>query len=151
MLNRCSQAYGLAASDEVTWKRPRSIVIVLAWSITNACIMLNVFLSGGPLGPFSLEWYVLLSLFFLSVFAGMLLQEIKAIVLGVFETIFLSVILTYLGMILPSLVGGTPYYGQASALDTTALTYTLKMFFPLFPIILVMGAIIGGFAEDWLF
>jgi len=151
VLNRCSQAYGLSVSDEITWKRPKSIVIVLAWSVTNACIMLNVFLSGASLGPFSLEWYILLLLFFLSVFAGMLLQEIKAIVLGVFEAIFLSVILTYLGMVLPSLVGGTPYYGEANALDTTALAYALKMFFPLFPIILVMGAIVGGFAGDWLF
>lgn len=147
MFNLGSQAHGLLASDEITWKKPMSIVIVLAWSITSASIVMNVFLSGSPM----LEWYILLLLFFLSVFAGMLLQDVKAIVLGAFEAVFLSMLLTYTGMILPTLSGGTPDYGQANAVYASALQYAFRMFFPAFPIILLMGAIVGGFVEDWLF
>jgi len=147
VFNRGSQAYGLLASDEITWRRPRSIVIVLAWSITSASIVLNAFLSGS----LTLNLYVLLLLFFLSVFAGMLLQDIKAIVLGVFEAVFLTVLLTYIGLTLPALAGGTPFYGQTNAVTMIALQDVFTMFFPAFPIIVVMGAIIGGFVEDWLF
>jgi len=146
VFNRGSQAYGLLASDEITWKKPRSIAIVLAWSITNASIVLNVFLSGG----LTLKWYILLLLFFFSVFAGMLLQDVKAIVLGVFEAIFLSMLLTYIGWTLPTFVGGTPFYGQATEVGMAALQYAFTMFFPMFPIVLVMGAVVGGFVEDWL-
>jgi hypothetical protein len=147
VFNQGSQAYGLLASDEVTWRKPSSILIVLAWSVTTACIELNAFLNGSQM----LEWYVLLIIFLLSIFAGMLLQDIKAIILGVFEAVVLSVLLTYIGIVLPTFVGGTPYYGQANAVYWVALQYVFRMFFPAFPIILVMGALIGGFVEDWLF
>jgi hypothetical protein len=108
--------------------------------------VLNVFLSGSQ----ALAWYILLLLFFLSIFAGMLLQDLKAIVLGMFEAVFLSMLLTFLGMILPTLVGGTPYYGEANEVGVLALQYAFRMFFPMFPIALVTGALIGGFLEDWL-
>jgi hypothetical protein len=146
VFNQGSQAYPFLASDEITWKKPRSIAIVLGWSVTSASIALNVFLSGSQ----SPEWYILLLLFFLSVFAGMLLQDLKAIVLGVFEVVFLSILLTYIGMILPTLVGGTPYYGEANEVSLAGLQYLFRMFFSVFPIALIMGALVGGFVQDWL-
>jgi hypothetical protein len=137
----------LALSDEVTWKKPRNILIVAAWSITSASIMLNVFLNGGQ----TLEWYVLLLLFFMSIFGGMLLQEIKAIVLGVFEAIFLTVLLTYIGMIFPILIGRVTDFYEIQQIYTSSFQYAFKIFFPMVPIIMAIGAIVGGFAEDWLF
>ena len=147
MFNLGPQTHGHLASDEITWRRTRSILIVLAWSITSASIVMNMFLSGN----LTLNLYVSLLLFFLSVFAGMLLQDVKAIVLGVFEAAFLTVLLTYIGLTLPTLAGGTPFYGQTNAVTNIALQDIFTMFFPTLPIILVMGAIIGGFVQDWLF
>ena len=132
---------------KTTWPSPRSIAIVAAWTLTNASIILNVFFSGQQ----GLEWYIVLLLFFISVFAGMLLQEIKAIILGVFEALFLTVLLTYAGMIIPIFVGGVSGFYQAQTVYIISFEYLFRFFFPLVPIGMATGALIGGFAEDWLF
>lgn len=136
-----------AASDDITWRRPRSVVMVVVWSITNASIILNVFFGGEQ----ELAWYILLLLFFVSIFAGMLLQDVKAIIIGAFEAIFLTALLTWMGMILPILVGGVNSFYQAQAVYTVSFGYMFRFFFPLVPISMAIGAVIGGFAEDWLF
>jgi hypothetical protein len=132
-------------SDEITWRKPTNVLLVIAWSITNASIALNLFVNGAQL----LGWYALLLFFFISVFAGMLLEELKSIILGSFEGLFLTIFLTYLGMTLPAFFGGLDYY-QAQWILMSSLGWTFRMFFPFFPIIVVMGAIVGGFARDWL-
>lgn len=148
MFSQRFQAHTLStASDEITWKKPKSIIIAIAWSITNTSIILNVFFTGGQ----ALEWYILLLLFAISIFAGILLQDIKAIVLGAFEAIFLTVFLTYTGMIFPILVGGVGDFYQAQTVYTIFFDYIFKFFFPMVPISMSIGAIAGGFVEDWLF
>ena len=122
-------------------------MIVIAWSITNASILLNLFYSGGQ----TLEWYILLLLFFVSVFAGMLLADIKAIVLGMFEAIFITLLLSYIGMILPIFVGGVSGYYEAQAVYTVSMTSIFRFFFPMVPLLSAIGALAGGFFEDWLF
>jgi hypothetical protein len=145
--SRASQAYILpATSDDIIWKKPKSVMMVIVWSITTAAIILNVFFTGGKV----LEWYILLLLFFISIFAGMLLQDIKAIVLGAFEAIFLTVILTWTGMILPILVGGVAGFYQAQAVYMVSFNYAFRFFFPLVPLSMTIGAVVGGFAADWL-
>jgi hypothetical protein len=136
-----------AASDDITWRKPKSVAMVVVWSITNASIILNVFFSGEQV----LEWYILLLLFFISIFAGMLLQDIKAIIIGAFEAIFLTALLTWTGMILPIMVGGVTGFYQAQAVYTVSFGYAFRFFFPLVPISMAIGAVVGGFAEDWLF
>jgi hypothetical protein len=145
------------ASDEITWKKPRTVLIVAAWSITNACVILNVFFWMGNFAiinlftgsqPFLL--FVVLLLFFISVFAGMLLEDIKSIVLGAFEAMALTVLLTYAGMILPILVGDAPTM-YVQEIYTNSMSYIFAMFFPLIPVSFIIGAIVGGFLEDWLF
>jgi hypothetical protein len=136
----------LVATDEVTWRKPRSIAIVIAWGITNASIVLNAFLSGRE----ALEWYDLLLLFFISGFAGVLLTDVKAIVLGVFEALFLSVLITYVGMILPVLLGNVSGFYQANVVYWLALGLIFRAFFPMALLTFIMGGILGGFAEDWL-
>lgn len=122
-------------------------MIVIAWSITNASILLNLFYSGGQ----TLEWYILLLLFFVSVFAGMLLADIKAIVLGMFEAIFITLLLSYIGMILPIFVGCVSGYYEAQAVYTVSMTSIFRFFFPMVPLLSAIGALAGGFFEDWLF
>lgn len=121
--------------------------MVIVWSITSASIILNVFFTGEQV----LEWYILLLLFFISVFAGMLLQNIKAIVIGAFEAVFLTALLTWTGMILPILVGGVAGFYQAQAIYIVSFAYAFRFFFPLVPLSMAIGAVVGGFAEDWLF
>jgi predicted neutral ceramidase superfamily lipid hydrolase len=134
------------ASNEIEWRKPRNVLTVAAWSVTNATIAMGVFLTGSP-AP---QWYFLLLLLFISIFAGMLLQDLKTIILGIFEALFLTVLLTYIFMVLPAFISGVSYY-EAQVIYTGAVGWTFTMFFPLFPIILIMGAIIGGFAEDWIY
>ena len=136
----------LVATDEITWRKPRTVAIVIAWGITNASIVLNAFLNGREM----LEWYDLLFLFVISGFAGVLLAEVKAIVLGVFEALFLSVLLTYVGMILPVLLGNVSGFYQANVVYWLSLGLIFKAFFPLALLAFVMGGLIGGFMEDWL-
>jgi hypothetical protein len=135
-----------ATSDDITWKKPKSIAMVIVWSITTSTIILNVFFTGAK----TLEWYVLLLLFFISVFAGTLLQDIRAIIIGAFEAIFLAAILTWIGMIVPILVGGVAGFYQAQAVYMVSFNYAFRFFFPLVPLSMIIGAILGGFAEDWL-
>lgn len=148
MYDQRFQEYVLsAASDEITWKKPRNIAIVIAWSITSASIILNVFLHGSQ----TMEWYVLLLLFFISVFAGMLLEDIKTIVLGIFEAFFLTTLLTYIGLILPVLLGNVADFYQANLVYWVSIEIVFRMFFPMVTLSLVIGGIVGGFAKDWLF
>jgi hypothetical protein len=147
MLSRKFRAYSpLAASDEITWKKPRTVIVALAWSITSASIMLNVFLSGGK----SLDWPVLLLLFFVSAFAGVLLEDIKSIILSAFETLFLTMLLTYTGMIFPVLIGNVEGVYQTNLVYTVAIEIIFKMFFPLAILTIVVGGAVGGFAKDLL-
>ena len=148
MFGQRFQAYTASTlSDEITWKRPRTILIVIAWGITCASIILNVFLSGGQ----TLDWYIILLLFFISIFGGMLLQDVKAIVLGVFEAFFLTLFITFLGMTLPIILGGAAGFYQSQEVYTILFGYIFTYFFPMVPLSMAIGAIAGGFASDWLF
>jgi hypothetical protein len=145
------------ASDDITLKRPRTILIAVAWSITNASIILNAFLRMGNFAVINLFitgqpflWFLVLLLFSISVFAGMLLEDIKSIILGAFEAIALTVLLTYTGMILPILVGEAPNI-YVQEIYANSMSYIFTMFFPLIPLSFIIGAILGGFLEDWLF
>jgi hypothetical protein len=135
------------ASDETTWKKPGSITIVTAWSITSASIILNVFLAGIQ----TTEWYVPLVLFFISIFAGMLLEDVKAIILGIFEALSLTVLLTYAGMIMPALIGKVANYYQANTVYMVSAGLIFTTFFPLGMMSLIIGGMVGGFVKDWLF
>jgi hypothetical protein len=142
------------ASDEVTWKKPRTILVVIAWSIISTSITLNVFLSGTQITGFAF-WSIstalpLLLLFLVSIFAGMLLGDIKSIVLGIFEALALTILLTFVGIALPVLIGSAPSF-YANIVYDDAMYDIFSMFFPLIPISFLTGAVIGGFLEDWLF
>jgi hypothetical protein len=149
------QAYSSqAASDEITWKKPRTILVVIAWSIISTSIMLNAFLSGSQTVGYTF-WSIstavpLLLLFLVSVLAGMLLADIRSIVLGIFEALALTILLTYTGIALPLLVGNAPSL-YANAIPETAIHDVFSMFFPLIPFSFLIGALMGGFLEDWLF
>jgi hypothetical protein len=135
------------ASDEITWKKPRSIAIVLAWSVINVAILLNVFLLAGQ----TMEWYFMALLFSVSVYAGMILEDLKAIILGVFEALGLTMILAYLLMILPALVGAISGFYQQNLVLNNAVGYLFKMMFPLGVVLIVLGGLIGGILKDWLY
>jgi hypothetical protein len=115
--------------------------------VTDASIVLNAFLGGRQV----LEWYDLLLLFLISAFAGALLADVKAIVLGIFEALFLAILISYLLMILPVLVGNVAGFGQANVIYWMALGWIFRAFFPIGAMVCVMGGMSGGFAEDLLF
>jgi hypothetical protein len=79
-----------------------------------------------------------------------LLAEVKAIVLGVFEALFLCVLMTYVALILPVLVGNVAGFYQANTVYWLALAVIFRAFFPVGLLAFVMGGILGGFVEDWL-
>jgi hypothetical protein len=80
----------------------------------------------------------------------MLLEDIKSIVLGVFEALALTILLTYVGMALPALAGDAPSI-FVNAIYAYAVYDIFRMFFPLIPLSFFVGAVIGGFVKDWLF
>lgn len=137
----------LAASDDITWRMPRSIAIVIAWGVTNASIVLNAFLSGRQI----LGWYDFLFLLLISAFAGVLLADIKTIVLGIFESLFLCVLISYTCMILPALFGNVAGLGQANAIYWLAIFMIFQAFFPTALMMFVVGGMLGGFLEGLLF
>ena len=136
----------MAASDNITWRLPRSIAIVIAWSVINASIVLNAFLNGRQI----LAWFDFLFLFLISAFAGVLLADIKAIVLGVFESLFLCVLISYTFMILPVLFGNAVGFGQANAIYWLAIFMMFQAFFPTAMMMFVVGGMLGGFLEGLL-
>lgn len=154
MFSQGFQAYSSqATSDEITWKKPRTILVVIAWSITSASIMLNVFLSGSRYIGYAF-WSIstalpLLLLFLISILAGVLLADIKSIVLGVFEAFAITVLLMYVGMSLPALIGNAPVLYE-NAIYVNAMDSIFTTSFPLMPLIFLIGAVTGGFLEDWL-
>jgi len=146
--------FSSATSDEITWKKPRTVLVVIAWSIISASLMLNLFLSRSKMVGFTF-WSIstalpITLLFFISIFAGMLLEDIKSIILGVFEALALTILLTYVGMALPALLGDAPSV-LVNAVYGGAMYEIFVMFFPLIPLSFFVGAAIGGFVKDWLF
>lgn len=135
----------MGSSDELTWKKPRSIAIVIVWSIVNASLILNAFLSGRQF----LAWYDMLLVFSISAYAGVLLAETKTLILGVFESLFISVLLVYLGMILPVLLGDVAGFFQANIVYWDAMGFILKLFLfpPLGTVAHFLGGLLGWFAE----
>jgi hypothetical protein len=116
--------------------------------------MLNVFLSGSRMVGYAF-WSIstalpVLLLFVISVFAGIVLGDLKSIVLGLFEALALTIFLAYLGMVLPALIGDAPSF-YAQAIYYLSADNIFIMAFPLFPLSFLAGAITGGFLQDWLF
>jgi hypothetical protein len=116
--------------------------------------MLNVFLNGSQIVGYAF-WSIstalpVLLLFFTSVVAGILLVDIKSIVLGIFEALALTLLLTYLGIGFPAFIGNAPSF-YVNAIYMTGIYEVFRMFFPLIPLSFLMGGIIGGFLGDWLF
>lgn len=136
----------MSASDELTWRKPRSVAIVIAWSLTNSAIILNAFLGGRQV----MGWYDFAFVFLVSTFAGVLLADVKTIVLGIFESLFLSVLLMYIGLVLPVLLGNVAGFYQANLIYWVSLGLIFKAFFPLAVLAYLLGGMLGGFAEDLL-
>lgn len=107
---------------------------------------MNAFLSGRQV----LAWFDLLVVFFVGAYAGVLLAETKALILGIFESLFLSILLVYLGMILPVLLGDVAGFYQANIVYWDAMGFILKAFFPLGAMAHFLGGILGWFAEGLL-
>jgi ABC-type dipeptide/oligopeptide/nickel transport system permease subunit len=79
------------------------------------------------------------------------LVEIKAIVLGVFEALFLSIALTFFCMLLPVILGNVAGYYHANVIYSMSVDRVFWLFFPTATLAFVVGGIIGGFAEDLIF
>ncbi|MBX5326948.1 MAG: hypothetical protein ACQXXH_07070 [Candidatus Bathyarchaeia archaeon] len=135
------------AANGVTWKKPRSIVIILAWGVLNASLVMLAFLGG----RLPLEWFDWLLLFFVAVFAGALLAEMKTIVLGAFEALLVSVGLTYLFMVLPVIVGNVEGYYFSNVVYSLSVTRVFWEFFPVPAFMCLLGGVVGGFVEDFIF
>jgi hypothetical protein len=141
---KTARCISLASVDEVTWRKPRSIAITIVWGVTNAFIALQAFLGGRE----NLAWFDLLFIFFVAVFAGALLADVKTVILGIFESIFLSVAIMYLCLILPVIVGNVAGYYQANVVYTMSVNWVFWAFFPLTVFSCFLGAIVGLFVED---
>ena len=145
-INRLQLNITSLASDETTWKKPKTIAIVIAWSVINVGILMYVFLFAGQ----SMEWYFMTLLFAVSVYAGAILEDIKAIILGGFEALALTIILAYVLMIIPALIGQISGFYQQNLVLTIALGFLFRMMFPLGIVLIVIGGLIGGLLEGWL-
>jgi len=99
-------------------------------------------------GRLPLEWFDWLLLLFVGVFAGVLLADVKAIVFGAFEALFLSVTLTYFFMILPVIVGNVEGFYFSNVVYSLSITRVFWEFFPIPAFMFFLGGIVGGFIGD---
>lgn len=119
---------------------------MIAWGVSNAALILNAFLGGRN----ALAWYDLFLVFFVSAFAAFLLVDAKTLILGTFESLFLSVLLVYIGMILPVLLGDVAGFYQANIVYWEALGFIFRAFFPIGAMTHILGGLFGWFAEGLL-
>lgn len=114
----------------------KNVLIIVSWGFLMASIVLQALYT-----HMSLTALDILLLFVVSVLAGMILIDIKTIVLGYICSFFLSVLITFICLTLPATLGIFEYAMQSEALYRVAISVIFTGVFPA-PIILCF---IGGF------
>lgn len=127
-------------------ERIKDILIVLSWGVIYTSIMLHACFSGREF----LSELDLLLLFVISVLAGLVLKDMKAIIFGFMGTLLFSVLLMFLVLTLPTLLGYMPYAYQSEFVHILAIRIIFRLIFPAALFICFVGAILGGFFSEKL-
>ena len=114
----------------------KDVLVIISWGFLMAAIILQALYANASLAALDI-----LLLFVVSVVAGMLLIDIKTILLGYTCSFSLSVLITFICLTLPMTLGTFEYAAQSEALYRAAVFMIFTSFFPA-PIILCL---IGGF------
>jgi len=120
--------------------KPKIIFILCGWTILTSSIILQS-LYTSP----TLSWFHWLLLLLASIFSGILLTDLKTVVLGYFVVIALSLFfIIFCLSILPVITGKVLF---AAALDTllgSAIVMVIRSTFPGVWIMCLLGGILGG-------
>jgi len=130
-----------------TWVEGRlySFLVIFGWGVAVASVVLNRLYQQPLLTGLD---YILL--FVISVFAGALLLRAKLVLLGwIIATVF-SLILMFLCLTMPVLIGWVKHPQFSYLLHWGIVVMVFRALFPTFFITCLMGSIIGGFVGEEL-
>lgn len=127
-------------------ERIKDILIVLSWGIIYSSIILQARFSGREF----LSELDLLLLFAISILAGVILKDMKAIIIGSMGALLFSVLVMFLVLTLPTLLGFVPYAYQSEFIHILAISVIFKLIFPAALFMCFLGAVLGGFFGEKL-
>jgi len=122
----------------------KKTLVVLAWSISMASIILQALLYGRqPLSTFDL-----LFLFIVSTLAGLVLVDIKWIILGYAGSLFLSTLLMFVCLTLPVTLGKLLYAFHGEFVQLLTINMIFTALFPYSILACFFGVLFGGFLAE---
>jgi len=122
----------------------KTILTVFSWGIIYASIILQARFSGKEFLSaidFSL-------LFAISVLAGLVLKDFKAIVFGSVGALLFSVFLMFVALTLPVLLNYMPYSFQGEFVYLIAIQMIFRIMFPTALFVCFLGGVLGGFLGE---
>lgn len=122
--------------------KPKSILIALGWTVTICSVILQVlYTSSGP----GLLWYHYAALFLVSMLAGIVIVDLKDVILGYFIVFPLSfATLIFVMGVLPGAAG--KLQSGTMALDVIggmAINMVMRITFPGVWVLCLLGGILG--------
>jgi len=132
----------------------KNVAIMLGWATNIASIILQAIykprygiLVASPMQLTSIDY---LSLFGASILAGMLLLDAQKVMLGYIASLFTSLIIMFVALISPSLLGAVKYASVGDLLYGGALTLIFQSVFPAAIFVCLFGAVLGGILGERL-
>ncbi len=125
--------------------RVRNALITVGWAIVTSSIILQTLYQQPALS--ALDY---LSIFAVSLLAGLLLSDVEAAVLGCAGSLVITVLIMFICLILPANLGEVRYGHLADLLYGGALVMILRSMLPVSVILCLIGGLIGSFLAESL-
>lgn len=126
--------------------RKKTIIILATWATMISSIILQTLYSSP-----TLTWFQYLFLFLISTLSGILIADLKEIVLGYFIVVILSLfMMTFCLAMLPSITGKVlPDPSLADLLIQTAIVMVVRATFPSVWICCLLAVILGSAIAEY--
>lgn len=130
--------------------RLKEFLVTVGWSINTASSVLQAiyqprYYPGYPLAAFNVVF-----LFVMSVLAGMVLVDVEIVVFGYVGALSLSVLLMFVSLSLPALLGEVIYAPLKDVLYSGIVVLIFQTIFPGVIILCLMGGLLGSFFGERL-
>jgi len=121
----------------------RVLVSVLCWGIVVASILLQNLFSHPLVDVTSLVLLVLVSFF-----AGLVILDLRYVVIGWFASLILSVLVVLLVLVLPLYLGLVPHLTLGEDLYAGAIVMIFRAYFPNIVVLTLLASSIGAMIGD---
>jgi len=122
----------------------KTVTVTLGWAVILSNILLNAIYQGLPVNI-----WILLSIFAVSVFAGLILVNIDRIVAAAIVSLILSILIMFFCLSLPAILAKIEP-GLEDLLYAGALGWIVKYIFPFPTLLCILGGLIGGMVGEWM-